>query len=91
MKKLSLLLTVLVLAFSVQATVQAGNQEIKIKKHASTALTQSRATTVIVNQPEGELVTYNRAGMSIFTGYFGVQSSPFADKMNLVFGTDGKV
>ena len=29
--------------------------------------------------------------MSIFTGYFGVQSSPFADKMNLVFGTDGKV
>ena len=37
------------------------------------------------------MVTYNRAGMSIFTGYFGVQSSPFADKMNLVYGTDGKV
>ena len=47
--------------------------------------------TVIYSQPEGEMVTYNRAGMSIFTGYFGVQSSPFADKMNLVYGTDGKV
>lgn len=47
--------------------------------------------TVIYSQPEGEMVTYNRAGMSIFTGYFGVQSSLFADKMNLVYGTDGKV
>lgn len=47
--------------------------------------------TVIYDQPEGEMVTYNRVGMSIFTGYFGVQSSTFADKMNLVFGTDGKV
>ena len=47
--------------------------------------------TVIYDQPEGEVVTYNRAGMSIFTGYFGVQSSTFTDKMNLVFGTDGKV
>ena len=47
--------------------------------------------TVISSQPEGEMVTYNRAGMSIFTGYFGVQSSPFADKMNMVYGTDGKV
>lgn len=47
--------------------------------------------TVIFNQPEGEMVTYNRAGMSIFTGYFGVQSSLFNDKMNLVYGTDGKV
>ena len=47
--------------------------------------------TVIYDQPEGELSTYNRAGMSIFTGYFGVQSSAFADKMNIVYGTDGKV
>ena len=47
--------------------------------------------TVINTQPEGEMVTYNRAGMSIFTGYFGVQSSSFADKMNMVYGTDGKV
>ncbi len=31
--------------------------------------------TVITEQPEGEMVTYNRAGLSIFTGYFGVQSS----------------
>ena len=46
---------------------------------------------VIYDQPEGEMVTYNRAGMSIFTGYFGVQSSTFTDKMNLVYGTDGKV
>lgn len=59
-----------------------------------TELTRTETTvvpTVIYNQPEGEMVTYNRAGMSIFTGYFGVQSSPFADKMNLVYGTDGKV
>ena len=47
--------------------------------------------TVIYNQPEGEMATYNRAGLSIFTGYFGVQSSLFNDKMNLVYGTDGKV
>ena len=46
---------------------------------------------VITSMPEGELATYNRAGMSIFTGYFGVQSSQFADKMNIVYGTDGKV
>ncbi len=59
-----------------------------------TELTRTETTvipTVIYDQPEGEMVTYNRAGMSIFTGYFGVQSSMFADKMNLVFGTDGKV
>ena len=59
-----------------------------------TELTRTETTvvpTVIYNQPEGDMVTYNRAGMSIFTGYFGVQSSPFADKMNLVYGTDGKV
>ena len=47
--------------------------------------------TVIYTQPEGEVATYNRAGLSIFTGYFGVQSSMFADKMNIVYGTDGKV
>jgi hypothetical protein len=47
--------------------------------------------TVIFDQPEGEFVTYNRAGLSIFTGYFGVQSSMFSDKMNMVYGTDGKV
>ena len=60
----------------------------------STELTRTETSiipTVIDNQPEGEMFTYNRAGMSIFTGYFGVQSSPFADKMNLVYGTDGKV
>ncbi len=60
----------------------------------NTELTRTETTvvpTVIYNQPEGEMVTYNRAGMSIFTGYFGVQSSSFADKMNLVYGTDGKV
>lgn len=95
MKKLSLLLAVLALAFSAQAgvmPVDAGNQpQIKCNHKATPVLTQSRGTTVIVDQPEGELVTYNRAGMSIFTGYFGVQSSQFADKMNLVFGTDGKV
>ena len=59
-----------------------------------TELTRTETTVipnVIYNQPEGEMVTYNRAGMSIFTGYFGVQSSPFTDKMNLVYGTDGKV
>ena len=59
-----------------------------------TELTRTETTvipTVIYNQPEGELATYNRAGMSIFTGYFGVQSSQFADKMNIVYGTDGKV
>ena len=59
-----------------------------------TELTRTETTvipTVIYNQPEGELATYNRTGMSIFTGYFGVQSSQFADKMNIVYGTDGKV
>ena len=60
----------------------------------STLLTRTETSvipTVIYDQPEGEMVTYNRAGMSIFTGYFGVQSSPFTDKMNMVYGTDGKV
>lgn len=47
--------------------------------------------TVIYDQPEGELATYNRSGLSIFSGYFGVQSSIFTDKMNIVYGTDGKV
>lgn len=48
----------------------------------STLLTRTETSvipTVIYDQPEGEMVTYNRAGMSIFTGYFGVQSSPFTD------------
>ena len=47
--------------------------------------------TVIYDQPEGEVATYNRSGLSIFSGYFGVQSSIFTDKMNIVYGTDGKV
>ncbi len=47
--------------------------------------------TVIYDQPEGELATYNRVGLSIFTGYFGVQSSWIDGKMNIVYGTDGKV
>ena len=49
------------------------------------------APTVIYDQPEGELVTYNRYGMSMFSGYFGVQSSMVDGKFNLVYGTDGKV
>ena len=60
----------------------------------STVLTRTETTvipTVINEQPEGEVATYNRAGMSIFSGYFGVQSSFFTDKMNIVYGTDGKV
>ncbi len=59
-----------------------------------TELTRTETTvvpTVIYDQPEGEMATYNRAGQSIFSGYFGVQSSPFVDKMNIVYGTDGKV
>lgn len=94
------------LAFSAQAGVlrlHAGNHH-QIKKHqvANPVITQSQAMElqaqqfnqpqrVITSMPEGELATYNRAGMSIFTGYFGVQSSQFADKMNIVYGTDGKV
>ena len=47
--------------------------------------------TVIYDQPEGEAAIYNRAGLSIFSGYFGVQSSTFVDKMTIVYGDDGKV
>lgn len=60
----------------------------------NTVLTRTETTvipTVIYNQPEGEMVTYNRTGMSIFTGYFGVQSTMIDGKMNIVYGADGKV
>ena len=60
----------------------------------NTELTRTETTvipTVIYDQPEGELATYNRVGMSIFTGYFGVQANTVYGKMNLVYGTDGKV
>lgn len=83
------------LAFSAQAGVlrlHAGNHH-QIKKHqvANPVITQSQAMElqaqqlnqpqrVITSMPEGELATYNRAGMSIFTGYFGVQSSQFATR-----------
>lgn len=59
-----------------------------------TELTRTETTVipeVIYDQPEGEVATFNRAGLSIFSGYFGVQSSTFVDKMNIVYGTDGKV
>lgn len=67
-------------------------EDLRVQNSQEWAANSTRAEkTVIYDQPEGEVAIYNRAGMSIFTGYFGVQSSTFADKMMIVYGTDGNV
>lgn len=46
--------------------------------------------TVITEQPEGELVTYMRAGGSIYSSFFGLGATEVDGKLNVVFAEDGK-
>ena len=46
--------------------------------------------TVITEQPEGELVSYQRAGDCIYSGFFGLGVTSQDGKMNVVFAEDGK-
>ena len=48
------------------------------------------APTMITEQPEGDLYTYDRAGACIYSSIFGLGETEVDGKMNVVFGkTDG--
>lgn len=48
------------------------------------------APTLITEQPEGELVTYQRTGDCIYSSMFGLGITAQDGKMNVVFAEDGK-
>ena len=107
MKKLSLLLTVLALAFSAQASMMrlhAGNKH-QIRNHqvVNPAITQSQALElqaqqlnqplrVITTMPEGELRTYLRTGgQGMFPDYDQIGLDVQSGKMDIVFAEDNVV
>ncbi len=48
------------------------------------------APTLITEQPEGELLSFFRAGACIYSGWFGLDVTEVDGKLNVVLGTDGK-
>lgn len=107
MKKLSLLITVMVLAFSAQAgmlRLHDGNHH-QVRKHqvVNPAITQSQAMElqaqqlnqpqrVITSRPEGELRTYERTGgQGMFANNDQIGLDVQSGKMDMVFAEDNVV
>ena len=106
MKKLSLLLTVVALAFSAQAgvlSVHAGNHHVKNHQVVNPMIPQSRAMElqaqqlnqplrVITSMPEGELRTYERTGgQGMFANNDQIGLDVQSGKMDIVFAEDNVV
>ena len=47
--------------------------------------------TLITEQPEGTLYSYFRSGDVLFSNYFGISKKTQSGKLNVVFGSGGKV
>lgn len=104
MKKLLLLLTTAALALGANAqkplaTIKSGKNVLplnnKVEKSAEKVASQTPVRTlagdVISEQPEGTMVTYNRAGESIYySSWFGYMTSEQSGKAYVVYADDGE-
>ena len=90
MKKLSLLLISVAVAFSASAIVKSQGNAFRPTDKAATAIKAPARVDIITEQPEGTVVSYTRNGEYMTVSLYGYETDYQTGRVKIVYADDGQ-
>lgn len=92
MKKITLILICVAVAFGVSASVKSNGKPWRPfdKPSAETSLNSPSRVDIITEQPEGTVVNYTRSGEYLLSSFYGYDTDYQAGRVKIVYAPDGK-